>query len=211
MKSFTEHAMTKDGWVRRYIGYTANRDGVSIEEAAVRSLARIYKLIMDSNKPLAIMTAFRGERDLFANRLANKTLEDAIRAFGWGYTPVVGTYEETIRDTEGNETGEKRKVEEESYFIVGSDDPKQFTERLQELCNKFEQESVIVKYPNDENAYLLYSNGSAEPLGVWSQNRLSQYYTRMKKGPADRRFTFEAAGDSSRMTLLAVDKYWESH
>ena len=75
------------------------------------------------------------------------------------------------------------------------------------LVGKYDQETALVKFPKDVLAYKIYSTGELEPLGTWSMDKLSQYYTMMRKGPPGRRFTFEAAGDMSRMTLWTMATY----
>lgn len=207
MQKFSEYVHGQDDRVRRYVCYLAHKHKETIEEAAVRSMGRVWKLMQDGVNH-AIITAFRGERDLRTNRNLNISLEANIREFGWGYIPVLGGYGENVRDESGEPTGEWRDVDEESYFVSSTDSKKEFRNRILSLLNddRYAQESAIVKYEDDPIAVLLYADGHEGILGKWSPGSLSKYYTKMKKGPPGRKFAFEACGDVSRSTLMAVDQ-----
>jgi hypothetical protein len=205
----TFYQFLKDDEVRRYVEFKANEDKIPFSEAARRSLSRIYDLVNQTHQPVALLTAFRGERNLSANRVANRALETDLRQLGWGFIPVIGGFVEKVRDTEGQETGETKKIDgEESYFVTGKD-ATSFRPSVLELVRKYAQEAAVVKYPSDPNAYLLTAAGNETSLGQWSNNKMADYFTRMTKGPPGRQFNFEAAGDSSRTTRMAVDKFFE--
>jgi hypothetical protein len=216
----------RDDPIRRYVTWLADRYDETLEEAARRSLGRVMKLVKEAVDPQALITAFRSERKLWANRKLNKELEGEIRGHGWGFIPVLGGFIEKIRDEDGKETGEKKNVEEESFFVVGRGENASFRNKILEMVVKYEQESAAIKYPGDNRGFLLEKNGNEFPLGVWSQNKMSEYYTKMKMGAKDRQFAFEqesdgsesdgpqfeffAAGDSSRSTRMAVDRFVET-
>jgi hypothetical protein len=207
----TFQQFVKEDSVRRYVEYKAHEWGVLYSEAARRSLGRVYDHITkNTDVPIAILTAFRGEKSLAANRSTNKALEADFRRLGWGFIPVVGGFVEKVRDAEGKETGETKKIDgEESYFVTG-DSINGFRVRVLNLIHKYAQEAAVVKYPGNPDAYLLSDAGGETSLGKWSNNKMAEYFTRMRKGPAGRQFNFEAAGDSSRTTMMAVDKFFES-
>ena len=121
MKKFSEFLVDRDNEILQYVEYVADRDACSLQEAARRSMARAYKLVTSSDHPMAIMTAFRGERPININRVLNKELEQDLRSNGWGFIPVLGGTNERVKDPEtGKETGEVKKIDgEESYFIIG--------------------------------------------------------------------------------------------
>ncbi len=210
MKTSKEHIIQTHGDtdITRYVAYLANRDQVSYSEAAVKSLSRIYTLVQDVSIDIAIMTAFRSERKFHENMAKNWHLQGDIRSQGWGSVPVMGFFVEKVRDENDQETGEKRDVNEHSYFIVSKERPKEFISKIKLLVNKYEQESAIVRLAGDENAYLLHSTGELESQGVWKTGSISEYYTKMRKGPPDRKFRFEAAGDKSLSTMMVVDNFW---
>ena len=224
---FNEFIDGRDDPIRRYVTWLADRYDETLEEAARRSLGRVMKLVKEAVDPQALITAFRGERTLFENRRKNKELEADIRGNHWGFIPVLGGYIEKVKDDEGEETGESRQIEdEESFFVVGKGEGPEFRNKVLELVVKYDQESAAIKCPGDNRGFLLEANGNEFPLGVWSQNKMAQYYTKMKMGAKDRQFAFEqesdgsesdgpqfeffAAGDSSRSTRMAVDRFVET-
>ena len=201
---FRNYAENRENHIERYVAYLANKNNETLEEAARRSLARIWQQMSDGLNH-AIMTAFRGENTLSQNRNRNMSLMADMRDLGWGFTLVAGGFREKVQDAEGNPTGEERDVDEESFFITGGDDVETFKKQLLSLARKYNQDAVIVKYHDDPVAHMLDDDGTSEPLGQWKKDDLAQYYTKMLKGPENRKFTFEAAGDMSRSTLMAID------
>lgn len=209
-KTFHDYADDKDeqGEIFPYVAYKASQEGVPLAEAARRSLARLFDL-MQANQPapIAIFTAFRGENTIQKNRSLNRDLEGDLRKLGWGYVPVFGGFTEKIRDESGKETGKTKKVDsEESYFVFGGGEKNKFLTSVQLLLAKYRQEGAVVKLPDEPQAYLLAASGERTPLGNWSLNQAAEYYTRMRKGPPGRQFTFECAGDSSRTTRMVVER-----
>jgi hypothetical protein len=200
-KNYTEN---RERHIERYVAYLADKHGESLEEAARRSLARIWQQMSDGQNH-AIITAFRGENKLPQNRNRNMALISDMRELGWGFTPVSGGFREKVQDLEGQPTGEERDVDEESFFVTGNDDSTVFKKQLLALAQKYNQDAVIVKYHDDPTAHMLDVDGSEEALGQWKKDDLAQYYTKMKKGPENRKFTFESAGDLTRSTLMAID------
>ena len=93
-----------------------------------------------------------------------------------------------------------------------SGDARQVTARVISLLGKYQQEAALVKFAGSETASLLYPNGQTVEVGRWQGDPklMATYYTRMRKGPADRQFAFEAAVDESNMTRMAVDRYFRS-
>ena len=93
-----------------------------------------------------------------------------------------------------------------------SGDARQVTAKVISLLGKYQQEAALVKYAGSDTASLLYPNGQTVEVGRWQGDPklMATYYTRMRKGPADRQFAFEAAGDDSNMTRMAVDLYFRS-
>ena len=154
------------------------------------------------------MTAFRSERTLAQNRMLNRKLANEIRSFGWGYTPVLGGFMETVKDDQG-----ERQIHshEESFFITTDGPPKEVIDKVSSLLDEYQQEAALLKLPNDTDATLLNADGSTFSVGKWKndEQQMAVYYTKMKKG-VDRQFTFEAAGDDSITSKRAVNIYLES-
>jgi hypothetical protein len=192
-----------DDHIRRYVKFKAEQSGISVNEAARRSMSRLYSQIKD-DKTIVILTAFRSERSMAENRLLNRQLANDVRSLHWGYTPVLGGYVEKTAD------GEKR-VHEESLFIVANGDPRQAILHVIKLLDKYGQESALIKFPEEPNAFLIYPNGEKSSAGLWQADPslMAIYYTRMRNGPSGRQFKFEAAGDDSLMTRMAVDHFFK--
>ncbi len=218
MQRFIEYAQARDDRIRRYVVYLANIHNESLEEAAGRSMGHIWQQMSDG-KNHAIITAFRGERELPDNRKVNNALAADIRRLGWGFVPVLGGYREKVReraspaglhhvDPVGNETDAEIDVDEESFFVTASNDRGSFKAQVTELVRKYIQQAALIKYGDDDVTYEILPSGQERALGQWKTDKLAQLYTKMKKGPRNRKFTFEAAGDLTRSTLMAVDGFF---
>ena len=207
---FTEFLRQDGDPFARYLEYKAHRDGVGLEEAASRSLGRLFSQVSGSPNTLVIITAFRSENTLAVNRSRNAQLSAELRGLGWGFTPVLGGFVETTPDDTGQP--QQRRVHEESFFVNASGDARQVTAKVISLLGKYQQEAALVKYAGSDTASLLYPNGQTVEVGRWQGDPklMATYYTRMRKGPADRQFAFEAAGDDSKMTRMAVELYFRS-
>lgn len=195
-----------DDRIGRFIQMQSEQNGISINEAAERSMARLFGQLEENPSTVVIMTAFRGERPLRQNRALNKQLASDIRQLGWGYTPVMGGFVEKTAD------GKPNRVHEESFFISANGAPKQVVSFVLWLLAKYEQEAALIKLPEQPDAMLLQQNGSMSSVGRWHADpqQMATYYTRMRSGPAGRQFTFEAAGDDSVMARMAVDRYFKN-
>jgi hypothetical protein len=210
MQTFEEYISNmEEDQFGRYLEFKAHQDGLSIQEAAVRSMARLYGQISQPQFQLVVITAFRGDRELTINRKVNVSLASDIRANGWGYTPVLGGFMEDAKDAEGNPA--KRRVHEESFFVSASGDTKQVAAKVASLLKKYQQDAALFKPAGSEEAFLLFPNGTMSSAGAWHNDpkQMATYYTRMKKGHSGRQFTFEAARDDSNMTRMAVDNYFK--
>ena len=78
--------------------YLARRDGISLEEAARRSLAVAWQLA-ETGKVLGLIAAARGEHASEVSLAKNKQLAHDLRAYGFGLIPLVGTCVKRLRDT----------------------------------------------------------------------------------------------------------------
>jgi hypothetical protein len=208
MINFDEYVSAQDSHVWRYIKYRAAMEKVSLIEASRSSLAHMYDIANRIDTNLAIITAFRHEnidsnRSQSSNRVLNQKLLADIRGLGYGSIPVAGGFKEDVLDDVGKPTGEKVRVEEDSFLINAGIRPT-FREDILSLVQKYNQDAAIVKYAGDDLAKLLQKDGSELVMGKWNHSKLAMYYTRMVKGPSNREFTFEAAGDLSVMTQTAI-------
>lgn len=192
--------------IGRFIQMKANEWNVSLSEAAERSMARLYGQIADNDKIVIILTAFRHENDLKTNRRLNVSLGSDLRSLGWGFTPVIGGF------VEKGEDGKDVHVQEESLFVNATGDSGHVIATVHKLLQKYEQQAALVKLPDDPIAVLLWDDGHTTPAGKWraDPHQMAQYYTQMRNGPVGRQFKFEAAGDDSVMTRMAVENFFKS-
>jgi hypothetical protein len=149
---FTEFLQHDGDPFARYLEYKAHQDGVALEEAASRSLGRLFGQVSGSPNTLVIITAFRGEYTLAVNRARNAQLSSELRGLGWGFTPVLGGFVETTPDGDGRP--QQRRVHEESLFVNASGDARQVTAKVITLLGKYQQEAALVKFAGSESASL---------------------------------------------------------
>jgi len=182
--------------------YLAKRDGISIEEAARRSLARAWELAQ-AGKVVVLITAFAKGLLHNQNVARNMALATDVCNAKFGYTPLYGYW--TYKDPD---TGQEEKRREDTLLVSASDKMPNGSLKALVLAwvNKYEQEAAVVKYADSDIAYLLAANGTESQLGRWSINRLADIYSQMKWGAdaANRTFVFEAADNHSWSTQLAI-------
>lgn len=191
--------------IGRYTQMKAHQWGVTLAEAAERSMSRLYGQIQVSER-VVIVTAFQHKQSLRQNRGLNVSLASDIRQLGWGYTPVMGGF------VEKNKDGKDVHVREESFFVNADSSPKQVSTAVLKMLETYQQQAALVKLSEQPDAMLLWANGSTTSVGQWhaDSQQMAQYYTRMRNGPPGRQFTFEAAGDDSGMTRLGVDLFFKN-
>ena len=177
--------------IGRYVLYMAERQGITVDEAAAQSLTGVNR-VTTSEGCLALLTAFRPDWCISGNRSRNFILYVGLHNLGWGALPVQGVW---------LDTGEV----EELFVVAGLAHNKRFDIAVRELLAKHEQESAVVKLPRSTEAILLHVTGSEIILGPWTPDKLAEYYATMRKGGA---FRFWAAGDFSVMTMLGMDVYF---
>lgn len=173
---------------------------VQLDEA---SLQRIKANV--ENRPVAMLTAFRGRdadgnpMDRKTNRGNNARLESDIRAAGFGFNKLIGTYDED------DGKGGKRRVEEESFLIIGRDDAAATVGAIKgfakKMGQKYGQDCVLFKDPKNKNAVLIGTKpdawpglGKEESVGEFKPMAMSGIYSKMVRGKeaAPRGFKFEA-------------------
>ena len=97
--------------------YVAKRDGIPVDEAARRSLARTWELAQ-SGKVMSLITAFVRGLPYEQNAGRNMALAKDVRDAKFGYTPLYGywTYDESDPGT-GEKTGRKEKIKEDTLLV----------------------------------------------------------------------------------------------
>ncbi len=187
--------------------YLARRDGISLEEAARRSLARTWELAQ-TGKVMVLITAFVQGLSPDKNTARNAVLASSIRDAKFGYTPLYGYW---AYDAADPETGvkSKKKAREDTFLVSAPSRVPNAELRSIVLgwLERFNQEAAVVKYGDSDIAHLLVANGEEKPLGKWSINRLASIYSQMRGGgeKPSRTFVFEAADDHSWSAQLAMN------
>ena len=166
------------------------------------SLSRVWQHIDNSNRPVAILTAFRGERDLEDNIAYNRALAGAVRNMGYGYFYLVGYYVEN--KDKPNET----RLREDAVFVVGSKDKddqylENFRVRICNLGKKYNQESVLIVDQNGVGNFYDTNGNLVPPTETWktqnlklSPGKLGKAYSHLRGRP-DRTFVFEKEQDGN--------------
>lgn len=200
---------------RIYVRYIAETQGVSLAEAASRSMSRMWGLFTDLNANVGIITAFRNEYSLEKNHTRNRALESDLRSLRLGLVPVIGGYPEK------DQVGEFR---EEESFVVSEHSPdrespeamaqrsKRFASGLLKLVQKYSQDSVLLKLAGSNKVIVLNNDGSQFSPGTWTSiNQAAEFYTYLHGGGQKGvKFAFECAGDYTVSTRRAVYEWLRS-
>jgi hypothetical protein len=140
--------------------------GVFSEMAARRSFYRsTSKFEPDVDKPVAILTAFRGEVPLAENRRANAQLADDLKGLDLGFYPVKGAGQEVrlrfglipivVPSSEESFIVQPRAHMTEEAFVS----------KIQGLLRKYSQFAAMMKLPSFQQSFLLHSDGDRVDIG----------------------------------------------
>jgi hypothetical protein len=128
------------------------------------------------------MTAFQGSHSYDQNVRRNQDLASKIRAAGYGYFFVGGSYV----------MADGQKIVEDSIFIPGKDnDNGNLKGLLKKWCRDYGQESALYKPEKTTEGFLLYPNGDMTSIGSFHPNIVSDFMTRLNGRPGS--FVFESA------------------
>jgi hypothetical protein len=185
-------------------------------------LSRVHQHIEEHD--CAILTAFRNDpKDMSKcakgsiddtdqkgntrtlNKRRNRDLKAILFGFDYGVTAVDGSYIENF------EQPDQIEVKEDSLFVVNLNDDPDFVRNVQEMAEKFCQDSVIVIPHGGKGAYLYGTNNSEFPgygekveVGNLKMGKEAEFMTRVNKRP----FTFgeglETYKDLSRLEKMVV-------
>jgi hypothetical protein len=149
-----------------------------------RSLGKFEPLVVD--RPVAIMTAWRGEVPLAENRKANAHLVADLKRSNLGFYPVKGAGQEERSWL----FGLFRYVvpsSEESFVVQPRADlaEEAFVSVIQDLLREYGQFAAMLKLPSSPQAFLLYSDGSREGTGSRAGPSTTRdgYFTQLIGGP----------------------------
>jgi hypothetical protein len=152
------------------------------------SLSRVWQHV-NSDRPIALLTAFRNEYTRKENLARNRTLATDIRKAGYGYFFVDGYW------IENQGTPQEVHVAEDSIFVVGDEhDQEGFLRRIVQFGKQYNQDAVLVK--NSQGAKLYSQTGEQIlDVGTLKPGKVADIYTRLRTGKQADSFVFEAERD----------------
>lgn len=138
-----------------------------------------------NSKNCAIITAWRGNYNRAENNNRNDELQKDLRKLGYGVIRVKGCYPEMGKEVE----------KENSFLVIDLEDDPDFTYRLYEKSESYEQDCFLYKPIEEKTAYLIGTNDNfgkerIEVAGILRINSLSaEQYSEIGSG----RLSFEPA------------------
>lgn len=159
-----------------------------MKQLSEASLSRVWQHA-ESDRPIAIITAFRGEFDRDENVRRNKELAATIRKMGYGYFFVDGYW------IENEGTPQEVHVAEDSIFVVAPvDSDSKFRSQMTELASKYDQDGVLIK--DKEGAKVYTGSGDVMfDVGTLSPGKAGEIYTRLRNNKKSNTFVFENERD----------------
>lgn len=151
------------------------------------SLSRVWQHYNDPTKSICLLTAFRGDYTYEENVARNKSLAADIRNAGYGFFYVDGNW------IENQGTPNERKVKEDSLFVIGKSDDKDFANNLHKLGNQFNQDAIFVK--DSAGSRFINKDGSVNEVGQLSPGSLGTAYTKLRNNKQANTFTFTEERD----------------
>ena len=133
------------------------------------SLSRVYSHTQKRN--IAIVSAERDEYTKAENAKRTKELKADIRRNGFGFLTIKGIYQGTV---------------EMSFMIIGPEgkDKNRTKQFAVALGKKYSQSEVLIKQPDNDNAYVVGTNarsrlgiGGEQSLGKWHPSRTGEYFS----------------------------------
>lgn len=153
------------------------------------SLSRVWQHAQ-SDKPFAILTAFRGEYTEEENRRRNEQLAAQIKRAGFGYFFLDGYW------IENEGTPEEVHVSEDSIFAIGNpQNQNKFAQLIKNMGKQFQQEAVVIK-SNDETIVYDLNTGDQQVLNNLSAGALGSVYSKLRNNKKSNTFVFESERDS---------------
>lgn len=150
------------------------------------TLSKFWK--EQQNRSFGIITAFRGDYTYEINKQLNRELHNDLRTKGLVADVIIkGIYKEHYG------TAEEKEVKEEAFIVfpkIGSDgEVSGLKKTLMKLGQKYDQDSILFKSIQDENAYLIGTSKrvNAFPsyheeynVGRFHPKSIGEFYSRMR-------------------------------
>lgn len=154
------------------------------------SLSRIFNWFNNKDilNPVAVITAYRGDKTPKENESRNNQLKSKIKSLGYGWIQLegVGLLEKDP------ETGKKREVTEQSLCVIGiinnlkSEEEiekynQEFKDNILDLADYYEQDSILLKLKPGV-IWVMSSKGEIwDTLTGFATQDLGDYYSKFKK------------------------------
>jgi len=195
------------------------------------SLSRVYQHIMEHDA--AMLSAWRadpsdaskcvaappeislnedhGSLRKNTNRGRNRDLKGTLLSLGYGVTPVDGNFIENYSDLEN-----RVEVKEDSLFVVNLNDDQAFFDTIDDLGQKFCQDSVLMVPRGGKGAYLLGTNNSEFPgygnedlVGDFLGGEEAEFLSRVQGRPFvfkedKNKYKLEVYEDHSRTARMSI-------
>ncbi len=137
-------------------------------------LGRVYQY-SEEDGGFFMLSAFRDTYSYEENVQRTKQLENDLHSYNLGYSQTIGRY-----------VYENGEVSDEYSFIVPYYDEysvEEFKSIAQKFAKKYEQESYLIKIPNDKYIELTYTDtGRTEKKMPFDVNNVGQYSSMLVKG-----------------------------
>lgn len=163
------------------------------------TLSRVWQQATEPGRQFAIITAFRGE-DPSKNLARNRSLGAELRNAGLGHWVLRGHWLEKNPDS-----GKETDVAEDSLFVSG--DGAGFSDLILSFAQKYGQEAVLIRKPNDVVCLVRTDGSDPVPLGEFNPQKIGQFYSRLRRDV--RTFVFESAKPAANNMKSLLDSLLE--
>ncbi len=146
-------------------------------------LSRVYEHF-ESERPIAILSAFREEDSYSENDAHNRLLACKFKKAKYGYFFLEGHWEV-------DDAGNKSPAKEDSVLALGTaNDSGRLKKLALTLAKQYEQESVLFKSEGQTGVSLIYQDGTVKDIGKFELSKLAEAYSR-QRGKAAQTFVFD--------------------
>ena len=190
----------------KQIGHLLEEHGY-LEEGILNE-AGLSRILKHTERPFAIITAFRSNFSTKENRQRNRKLESSFKKMKAGAIKLVGHWEEApdgMTWKEAKTQGKAEDVTEESYFVPMPQDMQynSFREAVISLAKKFNQDAVVIG--NGEEVLLVdKGNNKIGTIGKATFGKLGQAYSTLR-GHGKLPFVFEGTvGPSNNIHRMVL-------
>lgn len=163
------------------------------------SLSRIWKHT-NSDRPFALLTAFRGEYTYEKNVQRNKKLAAQLRKGGYGFFYVDGAW------IENQGTEDEIEVSEDSIFAIGNEgEDEKFLQQMIKHGKEYNQDGVLVKTGDGVKIYDQKGKVSLD-VGTLKPGKMALVYTKLRNNKKSNTFVFESTRLDSGWILRKIQE-----